>query len=192
MSLGDAERWQARWLARGDGPAGAPESYLLRQAHLLPPGLVLDVAAGDGRNGLWLARQGRAVTAVDIASAAIVRLAARAQAEGLALTTRVADLDTAEALAGLGPFAVLVIVRYRPPPRQWPALLAAMAPGARLLFCSFAMVQHERRGMRAAFCLDRATLAAELAPGLRLLDWQEHEEEGDSLAGSLWERLPAS
>ena len=43
----------------------------------MPAGPVLDVAAGDGRNALWLAPPRLAVTAIDIAPAAIARLRRR-------------------------------------------------------------------------------------------------------------------
>ena len=85
-----------------------------------------------------------------------------------------------------GGFAALVAIRYRPPAGQWPALLATLAPGGCLLLCSFAVAQHVRHGMPCAFCLDGAALAAELAPSLRLLDWQEWEAGDASRAGSLW------
>ena len=64
--------------------------------------------------------------------------------------------------------------------------MATLAPGGCLLLCSFAVAQHVRHGMPCAFCLDGAALAAELAPSLRLLDWQEWEAGDASLAGSLW------
>ena len=92
---------------------------------------MLDVAAGDGRNALWLARRRLAVTAVDIAPAAIARLEAAARERGLAIAGRVADLDAPDALAGLGPFAALVVVRFKPSPDQWATLLDALAAGGR-------------------------------------------------------------
>ena len=98
VSAADLERWEARWRERGP-PVGGPEPFLVEELASVA-GPVLDVAAGDGRNALWLARQGFAVTAVDIAPAAIARLEAAARECGLSVTGRVADLDTAAALDG--------------------------------------------------------------------------------------------
>ena len=191
MSEADRERWEARWAARADGQgsAGAPEPFLVRHFDALPPGPVLDAACGDGRNALWLAGRGRAVTAVDVAPAAVARLREAAVAAGLAVTARVADLDEpAAALDGLGPFAALVVVRYKPGPAQWGGLLDRLAPGGRVLLCSFGQAQHARAGFPLAYCLERGELEALLVPRLRLLAYEAFEEGGEALEGSLWER----
>lgn len=187
MTAEDRERWQARWHARPD-PPGEPEPFLVRMLPSLPKGRVLDVAAGAGRNALWLAAQGREVTAIDIAPAAIQRLEKAAAAHGLRVTTRVADLDEPSELTRLGRFAALVVVRYRPPAAQWRSLLSLLEPSGRLLLCSFATAQHNRHGFPRTFCLDRDELESELALTLRLLDWREWTEGSDHLAGSIWER----
>jgi len=80
----------------------APSPWLLRWAHLLPPGAtVLDVACGGGRHARWLAERGHRVTAVDRDAAAIATLPQEVEA-------RVADIE-----AGPWPW----------PARQWDAVL---------------------------------------------------------------------
>ena len=191
MSAEDRERWQARWSECPSGP-GESEPFLVREVGELRRGRLLDVAAGDGRNALWLAARGFAVTAVDVAPAAIARLSEAAATRGLAFDARVADLDEADALSGQNPFDALVVIRFRPSPRQWEVLLPRLRPGGgRLLLCSFGAEQHRRHGFPLAFCLDRPTLERELTPGLCLLRWESFAQGGDHLEGSLWERLPA-
>lgn len=185
MSAVDQAKWEARWQARS-GSAGAPEPFLVREAASLQPGSVLDVAAGDGRNALWLAAHGFAVSAVDVSSTAITLLARSASAQGLIIATRVADLDAPTALTGLGPFDLVTVLRYRPSARQWPQLAAALRPGGQMLMCSFAPAQHERHGFPLEFCLDRQTLERELASLLQLQEWTELQEDGQILAGSVW------
>ena len=44
-----------------------PTPFLAEQAHRLKPGMTaLSIADGEGRNGVWLARQGLKVTTVDL------------------------------------------------------------------------------------------------------------------------------
>jgi tellurite methyltransferase len=199
MATADLARWEPRWAARGEGEGpGEPEPFLVRQADAgaLPPGPLLDAACGDGRNALWLAARGRwEVAAVDVAPSAVRRLRREAAARGLRVAARAADLDDPGALDGLGggPFAALVVVRFKPDPARWDRLLGRLAPGGRLLLCSFARAQHERTGFPLAYCLDRGELEALLAPrGLRLLAYEAFEEGGgEALEGSLWERPPA-
>jgi tellurite methyltransferase len=72
----------------------AADPLLIEAADMLPPGRALDLACGPGRHALYLARLGWRVTAVDSSSAAIGRL--RAQAAGLPLDARLADLARGE------------------------------------------------------------------------------------------------
>ena len=65
---------------------GAASPWLLRWAHLIPPGgRVVDLAAGSGRHTRWLAAQGFAVTAVDRDAAA---MAAAVQASAATMRRR--------------------------------------------------------------------------------------------------------
>lgn len=59
-----------------------------------PPGRALDIAAGEGRHSIWLARLGWHVTAVDFSEVGLQRANQWAAAEGVAdhLTTVVADV----------------------------------------------------------------------------------------------------
>ncbi len=68
-------------------------------------GTLLDVGAGDGRNALYLAREGFVVTARDIAATGLEKLSARAEAEGLKVATEVGDVRDME---GEGRYDVLL------------------------------------------------------------------------------------
>ena len=86
--------WESRYAERGALPVGTPADLLIRHRHLLPTiGMGLDVACGDGRNALWMARQGLTVDAVDSAFAGLRRLAAAARVERLDIRPVQADLE---------------------------------------------------------------------------------------------------
>lgn len=117
--------------AHGDG---APSDWLLRWAHLLPPGgSVMDLACGRGRHVRWLAGRGFRVTALDRDAEAVAPL--RGVAEVI-----VADIEAGPwPLAGRSFDAVLVThYLWRP---LWPAILASVAPGGWLLYETFATGQ---------------------------------------------------
>lgn len=92
------ERWNRRYTeAEGLLFGEAPNAWLAQSERWLPPaGDTLCVADGEGRNGVWLARRGHAVTAFDLSEVAIGKARAFARARGVAdaqLRLVLADLD---------------------------------------------------------------------------------------------------
>lgn len=70
-----------------------PNAYLASQAHRLAPGsTVLVPGDGEGRNGVWLARQGHRVTAIDLSTVGLDKARRLAHEQGVAIDTQVADL----------------------------------------------------------------------------------------------------
>ena len=74
-------------------PAGDAEPFLTAMLARIPRGVVLDVAAGRGRNSIPLARVGIRVVAVDFSAEAMRLLAATTRSERLAIWPVVANLD---------------------------------------------------------------------------------------------------
>lgn len=75
----------------------------------LPTGTAIDLAAGEGRNAIWLAERGWQATAVDYSSVALDKARQIAERRGVAISTVVADLTTYEPTpAGYG----LVVIAY--------------------------------------------------------------------------------
>jgi len=90
-----SEAGHAEWDARHRGkPAGEAEPFLAEMLARVPRGVVLDVAAGRGRNALALARVGRSVVAVDYSVEAMRLLAATACGARFAIWPIVANLDS--------------------------------------------------------------------------------------------------
>ena len=61
----DARGWDERYAAADLVWSATPNRFVEAELSQLPPGRALDVAAGEGRNALWLAGLGWQVTAVD-------------------------------------------------------------------------------------------------------------------------------
>ncbi|HWK47699.1 MAG TPA: class I SAM-dependent methyltransferase [Stellaceae bacterium] len=88
-------RWDA-WFAGDDYLFGtAPNAYLRAQAPLLRRGMTaLAVADGEGRNGVWLASQGLAVTSIDLSAVGVEKARRLARERDVALTAHCADVLT--------------------------------------------------------------------------------------------------
>ena len=61
----DSQRWDERYSATGFVWATGPNQFVAAELASLPPGRAIDLAAGEGRNTVWLAERGWRVTAVD-------------------------------------------------------------------------------------------------------------------------------
>lgn len=61
----DAQAWDERYAATELVWSTTPNQFVAAELAGLTPGRALDLAAGEGRNALWLAEQGWRVTAVD-------------------------------------------------------------------------------------------------------------------------------
>jgi cyclopropane fatty-acyl-phospholipid synthase-like methyltransferase len=84
--------WDERYRSADRPHTTAPVEFLVDNINLLPVGKVLDLAMGEGRNALFLAEQGFAVTGIDSSEVAVQRCNDLAQERGLTLHTIVADL----------------------------------------------------------------------------------------------------
>jgi SAM-dependent methyltransferase len=67
----DAEGWNERYRASELVWSAGPNQFVEAELSTLPPGRAVDLASGEGRNAIWLARQGWRVTAVDFSQAGL-------------------------------------------------------------------------------------------------------------------------
>ncbi len=86
--------WNARYSAPEYAYGTQPNDYLVQQSRLIPKGgRVLCLADGEGRNSVFLARQGFQVTAVDLAEQGLAKGKALAQAAGVELQFIAGDVN---------------------------------------------------------------------------------------------------
>ncbi|MFF2041373.1 class I SAM-dependent methyltransferase [Kitasatospora sp. NPDC058170] len=142
----EPNRWVVRELTGlraaadpAEGPAEAFAEGADEPAEGPARGRALDLAAGEGRNSIWLARQGWQVTGLDFSAVALDRAARLAEglpaATAARLTWRQADARTFDAPAG-GYDLILVAYLQLPAEDRRSALrraAAALAPGGTLL-----------------------------------------------------------
>lgn len=151
---------EADWDHRYGGAqlwSGNPNGSLVNELRHVAPGRALDVGAGEGGDAVWLAEAGWRVTASDISTRALARIAAAAAERGLSIEALHAD---AAAHRPFEPAAFdLVSAQYASIPRSADGravanLLDAVAPGGLLL-----VVSHDLEPMRAAIDTTRNSRA---------------------------------
>ncbi len=161
-----------------------PAAFLVDHVGLLPTGTALDVAAGSGRNALYLAAQGLTVHAIDRDEESLTALEATAKQRNLAnLLTRRVDLEADPQRPPDFPnqaYNVIVVFFYLYRP-LFPTIVQALAPGGVLMYETFLIDNHLHHGhpRRREFCLGRNELL-ELTRGLRVLRYEEGGHETGS------------
>lgn len=138
----DASGWDARY-AKGRQWSSEPNRFFAEvvEGLDLPPGRAIDLACGEGRNAVWLAERGWAVTGVDFSAVGIERGRTGAATRGIAVEWVVADLATWDLGAGAFDLVAHVYLHW-PSAERVPFLqrvAAAVAPGGVLV-----VVGHDR------------------------------------------------
>ena len=90
--LPQAENWDERFSFPEYMYGTVPNDFLKSVAEKIPHGRVLCLAEGEGRNAVYLAKQGYAVTAVDFAAAGLDKIKKLATANNVQVKTILSDL----------------------------------------------------------------------------------------------------
>lgn len=139
MDTMDSSAWNQRYADSELVWSAAPNIWVEHLTQDLPPGKALDVAAGEGRNALWLAARGWHVTAVDFSTVALQRAASlaiqRLGDDAGNLLTLEADVETWVPPARS--YDLVLVAYLHLPARQRSAVMSAaaeaVAPGGTLL-----------------------------------------------------------
>lgn len=138
------QMWDARYGAADFAYGTAPNDFIAAQAGALPAGgPVLCLAAGEGRNAVFLAERGHAITGMDLSAVGLEKAQRLAAERGVAITTAVANL--AEYDLGHGQWAGIVSVFcHLPSPLRADVhrrVVEALAPGGVFLLEAYSPAQ---------------------------------------------------
>lgn len=177
----DMERWNKKYETENYLFGRDPIPFLTDHVDFLPKGAALDLAMGEGRNGVYLATQGFKVTGVDISEAGLKKAQNLAAEKGASLTTIVADLEQYTIPPN---FYDVIICTYFLQRDLFPKIAAALKPGGVVLIETYTVDHLEYRPkFNRSFLLERNELLT-LLPGLRVLRYQE-VDSGDAAFASL-------
>ena len=145
MSTTPFDDARAKWNARFSGEAFAfgtePNTWLREHAGALPPaGRLLCVADGEGRNSVFLARQGHAVDAFDLSDVGVAKARRLAAAQGVRVNHAVADGDTLAWPEALYDGVVAIFVQYATPAeraRLFAHMRRCLRPGGVLMLLGY-------------------------------------------------------
>lgn len=184
----DAGRvWDARYAKAGYAYGTAPNAFLTSVAHHLPPGRVLSLGEGEGRNATYLAAEGWSVHCVDASAVGLDKALRLATEAHVTITTEVVDL----AVYDIGPATwdgIVSIFCHLPPAarrRLHQQVVRGLRPGGVLILEAYTP-QQLAYGTGGPPVADLLVTLDELRSALDGLDFViAHELERDVLEGRL-------
>jgi tellurite methyltransferase len=145
VSARDRVRWDEAYLARLNAPYPAPDPLLLLYTSPVAAGAgrtALDLAAGFGQNGLWLAEQGYVTDLVDISRVALQRAREEATRRGIR-TINLMQVDTDDMVDAQSAtrldresYDLVAVFRFLVRP-LFGQLRDAIRPGGRIIYETF-------------------------------------------------------
>jgi len=168
----DRLKWNDKY-QRQNYPAD-PAAIVKQYVELAGGKKALDIAAGNGRNALFLARQGFVVDAVDIADAGLAQFAGKHPG----IHSICADFDDFDIAAKR--YDLIVNIKYLNR-RLFPYILEGLAPGGVLIFETFLDLLHQatdKPGCRDYLLRENELLHAFLS--LKIVCYKEANDEEDA------------
>jgi len=144
-----AAHWNTRFSGNDFLFGTEPNHWLRDHAQVLPrSGRVLCVADGEGRNSVFLARQGHAVDAFDISGVAISKAQQFAAASGVTVNYQLADCDSFQWKPAAYDGVAAIFVQFADPPlrsRMFAHIVESLKPGGILILQGYTPKQLEYR-----------------------------------------------
>ena len=173
--------WDDRYSAEGWAFGTEPNDFLKQEAHRIPPGRVLCLGEGEGRNAVFLAEQGYEVVGVDRSQVGMDKAQALAQERGVFIETVVSSVEDFDLTEGEWQGIISVFFHLPPELRKkvHQAVVKGLAPGGILILEGFTPKQLEL-GTGGPPHLDRLLSLSDLEEELGELEFlvaQETERE---------------
>jgi SAM-dependent methyltransferase len=130
-------RWEERFSTPDFVFGTAPNEFLVRCRDLLPPtGKALAVADGEGRNGVFLAKQGLHVTATEFSPAALAKARRLAAENNVSVDFIETDVHTWHYPENAFDVVVEIFTQFSTPAERavkWAGMRSALKPGGLLI-----------------------------------------------------------
>lgn len=180
-----AAMWNSRFRETAYIFGTEPNVWLRRQAGRWQPGQrVLCVADGEGRNSVWLARQGLEVDAFDISDVAVDKARRLAEAAGVRISYAVSDCDQWNWLASSRDGVAAIFVQFADPAmreRLFANMKSCLKPGGILVLQGYTPQQltYKTGGPPQVSHLYTAHMLREAFRDMEIIELLEYEDDLD-------------
>jgi cyclopropane fatty-acyl-phospholipid synthase-like methyltransferase len=185
MGFRDATHfWNARFDQEEFIFGKEPNDYLVEQStkYLKSKNSVLSIADGEGRNGVWLAKQGMHVTAFDISELAVTKAKQLAKDNQVQIQYRLCDIDSFDWRANQYDAVIAIFIQFANPAmraRIFNQIQLALKSGGLLILQGYTAKQLEYKtgGPSLIEHLYTEEMIRDLAKELEILDLRCYEQE---------------
>ena len=166
----DRKKWDEKYSGDTFLYGKEPAAYLKESIGKLPKGKALDIAAGEGRNAVFLAENGCDVDAVDISAIGLKKAAKLAAEKNCQINTVVADLTTYKIEAN----TYDVIVNFYYLQRDlFPQIIAGLKEDGVVVFETFTTDHLQINSkMKREYCLEKNELKKAFSE-LEIIEYKE-------------------
>jgi SAM-dependent methyltransferase len=186
-----AGTWNKRFAAESYLFGTEPNAWLRERVSVWTPGQrVLCVADGEGRNSVWLARQGLQVEAFDIAEVGVAKARRLAEQHGVQVQFQVAGCDDFGWPAARYDGVAAIFVQFADPPlreRMFERIQQTLRPGGTLVLQGYTPKQLEYRtgGPPLLSHLYTADMLRQAFAGMDILELRDYEADVAEGSGHL-------
>jgi len=163
--------------------------FLKSKAAVIPVGRALDIAMGEGRNAVFLAKKGFAVEGVDISEVAVQKAKLLARENSVEIRTTVADLNTYQ----IRPESYALIANIQYLQRSLiPQIKAGLRRGGYVIYENPTVDELKRdpgRNLRRDYLLEKGELKR-LFSDLEIVEYSEGPGENGQIVARLLARKP--
>lgn len=174
--------WDQRFSAPEYIFGKAPNRFLVSQGQWLRPGMrVLDVAAGEGRNAVWMAGQGCEVLGIDISPLAVEKAGRLAAEAGVRVAFEVADVREWRWPVQAFDAVVSIFIQFAAPGERsavFEGMKRTLRPGGVLIMQGYTpkQIEYKTGGPPQAEHMYTEALLRAAFGDLEILHLREHED----------------
>jgi len=171
-ALKDQERWDGKYSLDAYLFGKAPVTFLKENVGLLPKGKALDIAMGEGRNGVFLATQGFDVLGVDISKVGLAKAHQLAKEHNVSIETRVVDLETVQ--LEKNKYDVILMMYYMQR-NLFPQIKQALKPGGMVMVETYNLDYLKYQNFRREWALEQNELL-DVFKDFKIIRYQAYDD----------------
>ena len=172
----DKERWDKKYDTEKFIFGEQPVPFLTQNIHLLPKGKALDIAMGEGRNGVYLATQGFEVVGLDISPKGLAKAHKLAEQNNVKIETRVVDLENHQLEKNAYDVILLMYYMQRD---LWPQIREALKPGGMAIIETYNMDHLKHARFNPKWLLKDNELVGAFKD-MKIIRYQAYEDENQA------------